>query len=307
MRTIIKTNNLTWIDIGNPTNKDVEWLKQNFKLHPLVLKDILPPLDYPKVENFGDYLFIVLFYPSFDRKTCQNIPFELDIIVSKDYIITSHYKEIVPLKKILIRYNLYKDDGDKFINKDTGNLLYLIIQEIFNACFPKLAHIKDKLREIEAAIYQRNYKKYIKTSVQVALIKRDIIGFEEIIESQELVLKELARELENFFSKELVPYFNRLINLYNHINSILPVYRKILSSLNSTNQSLLTNRTNEIIKFLTIFSVVVFPLAFLASLFGMNTRYTPLLGTQGDFWIIIAAMIMLTVGMIVFFKSKEWI
>lgn len=303
----IKTENLTWVDVNNPNEEDVKWLGEKFQLHSLVLKEILPPLDYPKIENFGDYFFIVLHYPFFNRETCQNVPLELDIVVAKNYIITFHEKDIVPLRKIFIKCNLYEGIRNKIFKQDTGYLLYSIIQEIFDACFPKMAHIKQNLENIEKIIYQKDYQKYKKATAQIAFAKRDIIGFQQIIELQKMILKELAQESKKIFSPNLVPYFNRLINTHSYINSILTVHNKTLSALDSTNQFILSNRTNEIVKVLTIYSVIILPLSVIANIFGMNTDYLPIIGIKGDFWLIIAIMITSIFGLLGFFKIKKWI
>jgi len=301
---IIKWKNLTWVEIKKPTKEDINWLKEKFDLHPLVLKELLPPLDYPKIETFGDYLFIVLFYPFFDRKDFHTVPLELDIIVSKDYIITSHYKDIVPLKAIFDKCNLYPEERENYFKEGTGYLLYAIIQETLNACFPKLGHIKENIDQIEEAIY---HKKYKETVTKISLVKRDIIGFQRTIESQNWVLKELPNKAQGFFSKKLIPYFHNLVSLQNQVYSILITNRKVLSALDSTNQALLTTRTNEIIKILTVFSVIVFPLTLLAAIFGMNTSYLPFVGQKGDFWIIVSIMALGTIGMLAVFKIKKWI
>ncbi len=301
---IIKGKKVSWVDIKNPTEKDVDWLNKNFKLHPLVLKELLPPLDFPKIENFGDYLFIVVFYPFFDKESSQTVPFELDIIVSKDYIITSHYKDIVPLKAIFDKCNLYEDARKELFSAGTGTILYHILREILRASFPKLARIKENIEYIEKGVYQKQNKE---TVAQISLVNRDIIGFQRIIELQELVLKNLERESNSFFDKKIIPYFHYLVNLHNQINSLLFTSLKTLSALDSTNQSLLTTRTNEIIKLLTIFSVIVFPLTLVAAIFGMNTLYLPFVGENGDFWIIMAIMFVGLLGMLTFFKIKKWI
>jgi magnesium transporter len=301
---IIKTKKLTWVEIKKPTEKNIDFLKKNFDLHPLILKELLPPLDYPKIENFGDYLFIVLFYPFFDKKNFQTIPLELDIIVSKNYIITSHYKDIVPLKAIFDKVNLYEDVKKEYTKEGVGKLLYLIINEILTACFPKLSHIKQNLEEIEGDIYKGRYRETVN---QISLVTRDIIGFQRTVNSQDWVLKDLPKEAKKFFKSGLIPYFNNLVSQQNQISSILKNNRKTLSALDSTNQSLLTNRTNEIIKLLTVFSVIVFPLTLLASIFGMNTSSLPFVGMRGDFWIIVGIMTAGTVFMLAFFKFKKWI
>ncbi len=253
---IIKAKNLTWIDIKNPQEEDVQWLKENFKLHPLVLKEILPPIDYPKIENFGKYLFITLFYPYFDKETFRVMPLELDIIVSKNYIITIHYKDIVPLKAIFDRCNLYEEIREEYTDEGAGELLYRIIQGILSACFPKLGHIKQNIDNIEKAIFAKSYRE---TVTRISLVKRDVIGFQRIIETSKLALENLSKEVPQVFGQYFLPYFHNLIGLYEQISSILATQYRTISSLESTNQSLLTTRTNEIIKLLTIFSVIVFP------------------------------------------------
>jgi len=303
-RQTIKAKSLTWIDIKNPKDEDIQWLQDHFDLHPLVLKELLPPLDYPKIENFGEYLFIVLFYPFFDRKTSRTIPFELDIIVSKNYIITNHYKGIVPLKAIFDKCNLYEDIRREYTDEGPAELLHRIINGIFLACFPKLSHTKRNIDEIEQQIFQKEYKK---TVHQISLVKRDIIGFQRIIEPQKLVLIKLAKEAQSLFNKKFLPYFHNLISLYNQVQSILNTRHRTLNALESTNQLLLTTKTNEIIKLLTIFSVIVFPLTLLAAVFGMNTTYLPFVGSSTDFWIIFGIMMGGVIAMLILFKIKKWI
>ncbi len=304
MRISIAGKKLTWIDIREPKAEDIRWLEKNYHLHPLVLKEILPPLDHPKIENFGNYLFLVLFYPFFNRKTFQTIPFELDIIVSKDYIITSHYQDIVPLKAIFDKCNLYKEDREEYTRDGTGELLYRIIQEIFLACFPKLGHIREHIDSIDKAVFQKHYKESVN---EISLVKRDIIGFRRIVEPQKLVVKNLIKEAQNFFPKNLLPYFHNLSNLYDQVSELLENHQETLEDLFSTNQSLLTNRTNEIVQILTIFSVIVFPLNLLAAIFGMNTSYLPFIGSPYDFWEVCGIMMSGAIVMLIIFKVKKWI
>jgi magnesium transporter len=301
---IIEAEKLNWIELQKPKKKDIDWLKKKFELHPLVLKDLLPPLDYPKVENFGDYLFLVLFYPFFDKKTQETIPLELDIIVGKNYLITNHYQSIVPLKVIFDQCNTSEELRQTFTDEGPAELLYRIINEILSACFPKLSNIKERIDKVEKTIFSGQYKKAVK---DIAITERDIIGFQRIMEPQKLVLEKLPQEIEKLFGKKPLPYFHSLSGSYERIKTILKTHQNTLTSLNSTNQSLLSTKINEIIKLLTIFSVIVFPLTLIAGIFGMNTKYLPIVGKPGDFWIITGIMMAGVIAMICFFKKKKWI
>ena len=301
---IIRHQNFIWVDIKNPIDEDMEWLKRNFNLHPLVLKELLPPLDYPKVENFGDYLFIVLFYPFFDKETFQTIPFELDIIVSKDYLISSHHKDIVPLKAIFDQCNIYEEGREEYFKDGPGLLLFKLIQEVFKASFPKLSHIKENVSAIEEAVFRGKYRE---TMNNISLVERDIIGFERIIEPQKLAIMSLTKEVKIFFNKKTLPYFHTLENLYDQVQNMLKTQHKILKALKTTNESLLANRTNEIMKILTIFSVVVLPLTLIASIFGMNTNYLPFWDKANDFFIVLLIMAAVGAAMLLFFRGKKWL
>ncbi len=300
----IKSDKLTWIDIKGPTERDLEHLKQNFDLHPLVLKEVLPQIDYPKIENYGDYLFLVIFYPFFDKETSSTIPFELDLIIGKDFLITNHYRDIVPLQALFTKCNLYPEKMEQFCDEGPGELLYRIINEILLACFPKLSHIRQNIDEIEKMIFRQENKKAVK---QISLVKRDIIGFERIIEPQRLVLQNLIQECKTFFPSQLLPYFHNLSNLYEQVKNILETNESTLSALESTNQSLIDTWTNEIMKALTIFLVLLYPFSFVADIFSMNGQFLLWTASPSDFWKVYGLMLVGFVAIFAVLKKKKWL
>ncbi|MDD5146794.1 MAG: magnesium transporter CorA family protein [Candidatus Pacebacteria bacterium] len=300
----IQFPNFLWIDLKNPQPEDAGWLSGRFKLHPLVLKELLPPLDHPKLENFGEYLSLVIFYPFFDKKNYCTLPLELDIIVGRDFIVTSHYQDMVPLKAIFDRCNLYEENRQAYAKNGPGEVLYRVLREIMLACFPKLNHIKKNIESIEELIYQGSYQKAVS---QISLVRRDIIGFQKIMEPQYLVFKNLAKESELFFSKELLPYFHSLLILYDQVKNILEMNDRTLSSLDSTNQSLLSTRTNEIMKVLTILSVIVYPFTLISDILSMNGQYLRWSAPPETFWPIFIAMVSGAVLIFSVFKHKKWI
>ncbi len=301
---VIKSDKITWIDIKGPSQPDIEHLRASFDLHPLVLKEILPQIDYPKIENYGDYLFLVIFYPFFDKETSSTIPFELDLIIGKNFLVTNHYRDIVPLSTLFHECNLYPEKMEQFCDEGAGELLYRIINEILNACFPKISHIKQNINEIEKIIFKKESKKAIN---KIADIKRDIIGFERILEPQKLVLQNLILESEKFFPKRLLPYFHNLNNTYSQVKSLIEANGKTLSALESTNQSLIDAWTNEIMKALTVFLVLMYPFSLVADLFSMNGQFLQWTATPNDFWKVYGLMLMGFVAILVFFKKKKWL
>ncbi|MDD5750049.1 MAG: CorA family divalent cation transporter [Candidatus Pacebacteria bacterium] len=304
MLNVIRAKHTTWVDIKGPTEKDLEWLEGNFTFHPLVLKELMPQLDYPKIEQFGRYLFLVLFYPFYDARNFRTVPLELDIIVAKNYIITNHYKDIVPLKAIFDKCNLYEDIREEYTKKGTHDLLYRIVNEVLQASFPKLSHIKQNLDELESAIYSEQYKESVQ---RISLIRRDIIGFQRIIEPQGLVLNSLIEKADSFFDIEITPYLHSLLNSHNQINTILKTQTKTLDALDATNQSLIDTRTNTIMKALTIFLVLLYPFSFFSDIFSMTGQFLKFTLQPRYFWLVYGVMFAGFFTILAVLKKKKWL
>ena len=109
MRNIIKHEGITWVDIQDPTKEDVEYLRETFQLHPVVLEQIIPPSWGTRTEQFASNLFLVLFFPIYSKERKETRPRELDIIVTDNAFITNHYSSILPLKSMFDECNLYQD------------------------------------------------------------------------------------------------------------------------------------------------------------------------------------------------------
>ena len=304
MRKIIKGPKITWVDIRDPGEKDIKYLKEHFKLHPLVLGEIIPPGHRPKVEHYPTYLFMILYYPIYSKEKRETKPRELDIIVTENALITSHYKSILPLKSLFDTCNLYDESKKKYMSEGTGELLFFLLSGFWKNCLAKLEKIDKKIDEAEKEIFAGKEKEMV---LEISLIKTDIINFWRIIEPQEEILDSLSKEGADFFGKKLSPYFSDLLGTYGKAWNDIKTFKETILALENTNQSLLSSKINEIMKILTIFSVVFLPLTLLASIWGMNISKMPLTGSPLGFWIILSIMILLIGLMITLFYKKKWL
>jgi len=301
---IIKTKSLAWIDIQKPDEKDVQFLAEKFNFHPLVLKEILPPMDHPKIETHRDYIYIIFYYPSFERTSRLTIPLELDIIVGRNYLITSHYQTIIPLKALFDRVNLFDEVRRELTDEGPGELLYRIIDACLKNCFPKIDNINKNLDYLEKEIFAKHLRGVVP---EISVVKRDVLNFQRIIEPQKLVLEELTESGPILFGEKFRPYFRNLVGTYNHICNLLKNCRDTIETFDSTNQSLISTRTNEIMKLLTVFTVILTPLALIANLYGMNLDFMPLSEIKYSFWIIFGIIILVGTAMALWFKKKKWL
>jgi len=303
MRNIIKGPKVTWVDIQDPSQEDIKYLKEKLNLHPLILAEIIPPGHRAKAEHHKDYLFLVLYYPIYNKEKRETKPRELDIIITKDTIITSHYRSILPLKSLFDKCNLYKQARNSYMSEGSGYLLFYILSAFWKTCLIKLVQIDKRINEIEKEIFRGKEKEMVS---EISLVKTDIINFWRIIEHQEEILKSLSLEGEKFFGPQITPYFSDILGTYGRALNTLKIYKEAISALENTNQSLLSTKTNEIIRTLTVFSVIILPLTLLASVWGMNV-YLPFAENRFGFLFIAGMMFFIMVFMLVYFKKKRWL
>ena len=303
MRNIIEGSNVTWVDIQNPTKDDVDFLREKYGFHPLVLNALIPPAWRTKVESFPSYLFFIFYLPSYSKTQQHTRARELDVIVGKNILVTSHYKPIVPLKAFFDTCNLYEEKQRDYMSKAGGDLLFHVLDTMRQNTLLKLDRISKKLQHIEDQIFNGDERSMLQ---EISYAKADIIDFLMIVKPQGEILESLQKEGKEFFGEDIDPYFSHLLGDWSQTRNNLETYKETIQGLEETNNSLLTDKTNEIVKVLTIFSVIVFPLSLLAAIFGMNTQDLPLTGYRGDFWVISGIMLVGIVGMIGFFKHKKW-
>ncbi|MBI2042600.1 MAG: magnesium transporter CorA family protein [Candidatus Nealsonbacteria bacterium] len=303
MRRTIRGPKITWIDIQDPTPDDVRYVRDNFKFHPIVLDELIPPGYRPKIERYNGYLFMMFYYPIYNKEKRETRSRELDMIVTKDTIVTSHYRSILPLKALFDRCNLYAEAKQEYMSQDTGILLFHILNGFWKTCLVKLVQVDKRLDQIEREIFRGKEREMV---TEISYVKTDIINFWRILEPQGPILNSLTAEGASFFGKEMDPYFADIQGTYGQAWNSLKTYKETILALEDTNQSLLSTKTNETIRVLTVFSVIILPLTLLASLWGMNV-HVPFSGGTIGFWIIAGAMVVLTIFMFGYFKRRRWL
>ena len=301
----IKTLNTTWIDIKNPEEKDLLYIKDNFNFHPLILGELMPPSQRSRVERFDDHLYLVLYFPIFDKKMRQTKIRELDIVADKKNIITSHYESILPLRAFFNRCNLYEETREKYMNQGAGFLLYHIIESLLKALLPKLDHITQNIDKIEEKIFKGHEKEMVS---EISIVKRDVLNMAKAIKPQQSLINSLTQSAPKFFGSKYKIHFQDLLGSYEHVRSVLDNQQEMINSLEATNESLLSNKISEIMKILTVISFITFPLALITSIFGMNVfMHHNFTQNPLTFWLIIILMGLAGGAMAIIFKKKKWL
>lgn len=304
MRNILKGPSVTWIDIQDPQKEDVEYLQKEFNFHPLALDQLIPPSWSTKVEVFPNHLFLILFFPVYNKEKRESRSQELDIIVTKDILVTCHYNSVLLLKEVFDRCNLYAEEKEQWMTRGAGYLLYHVLHALWNGCSAKINRIDKKINAIEESIFKGREREMLK---EISIVKTNIMSFWKIVRPQKGPFTSLRDISGEFFGSEFTPYFSNLRNHWARVASNLLAQRDTIEALEDTNTALLSHKTNEIMKVLTVFSVIVMPLAILSQIFGMNTSSLPLQDDPRGFWIITTVMILGMITFFAYFKKKRWL
>ncbi len=299
----VEQGGLRWINIERPGPVDKAWLEEHFEFHPLDYEDIASRNQRPKIDEYPDYLFIVLHFPVFDKAVGRLNAGELDIFVGPDYLITLPNTQLPPVEYLFERCRTSEEVREAVLSKGPGYLLYKIVDDAFDYCFPMLRKMANKLDAIEGEIFEGRSEEVVR---DISNVKQEIINFRKIIRPQRTVLRDLERTKQRYLAEGLEIYFDDIVDASERIWDMLENYKEVVQALEETNESVLSHRVNDVLRVLTAFSVVILPLTLLASIWGMNVG-VPGEGSEAAFWLIVGSMVGLLVGMLAFFRSRGWL
>jgi len=301
---VIQGAGLRWIHIEQPSTLERAWLEEHFELfHPLDLEDVMSRNQRPKIDEYPDYLFIVLHFPIFDKQVGRLNAGELDLFVGPDYVITIPNQALQPVSYLFERCRTNEEVREQFFSKGSGYLLYHIVDQSFDYCFPMLRKIGNKLEQLEEDIFSGRSEEIVR---DISNAKQEIINFRKIIRPQRTVLRDLERTKQRYLADELELYFDDIVDASERIWDMLENYKEVVEALEESNESVISHRVNEVLRALTAISVVVLPLTFIASLWGMNVG-VPGEGDETAFWILSGAMLTLLVSIVAFFRHRGWL
>ncbi|OGZ05162.1 MAG: hypothetical protein A2845_02480 [Candidatus Lloydbacteria bacterium RIFCSPHIGHO2_01_FULL_49_22] len=298
-----KYHTLTWIDMESPTNEEVREIMEEFDIHPIAADELLGPSLRPKVDHYANFIYLILHFPAI-RHSHQTKSQEVDFIIGKKFLITVRYELLDPLHKFskVFEVNSILDKSD--IGDHAGYLFFYMIRKIYASLGHELSIIGDTLKSVEDRIFHGEEREMV---AELSVIHRDLLEFHRALRMHRGVLQSLSVASEEFFGKEFVHYTENIIGEFLKVEEMLQDQKEVLNDLRATNDSLLTTKTNEIMKLLTATTFLMLPANLIGALFGMNTHDTPIIGRDYDFWIVAGIMFAVAFTTFIFFKFKKWI
>jgi magnesium transporter len=296
---------LTWIHLDAPTAEEATQLADRFGWHPLDIEDVLSKRQRPKIDEYAEegYLFAVLHFPVYDRAVQRLNAAELDFFTGQNYLVTFTSVELLPVTRLFLRTEEDEELRDQLFSKGSGYLLYHVLDDLFDYCFPILDKIGHKLDSIEDDMFEERAEDVVR---DISAVKQEIISYRKIIKPERSTLRVLERQVERFLPEELELYFDDIVDAAERIWDLLDNYKEVIEGLESTNESVISHRQNDILRILTVFSVVLLPLTLITGIFGMNVRF-PGFDTAAAWWGILGGMIATLASVLGFFRYKRWL
>jgi magnesium transporter len=303
---VISDGGLRWVNIERPSPLEMAWLEEHFDFHPLDFEDVLSRNQRPKIDEYPDYLFIVLHFPVFDRTVGRLNAGELDIFVGQDYLVTIPNQPFQPVEYLFERCRSKPELRPSLFSHGSGYLLYRIVDDSFDYCFPMLRKIGNKLDAVEDEIFEGRSEEIVRG---ISNVKQEIINFRKVIRPQRTVLRDLENSKQPFLAPpggELEIYFDDIVDAHERIWDMLENYKEVIEALEDTNESVISHRVNDILRVLTAISVIVLPLTLIASIWGMNVG-VPGEGDSADFYVVVGAMALILIAMATYFRRRGWL
>ena len=299
----LSAQGLTWVHVNAPDQEVATELAERFGWHPLDVEDILSKRQRPKVDDYPEYLFAVLHFPWYDSSVQRLNAAELDIVLGPDYLVTMPNVPLLPVDRLFNRCAEDEEFRERALREGLGPAA------VRGARRPLRLLLPDPRQDRAQARQDRGrHPRGALRGARARHLERQA-GDHLLPQDHQAAAPDAARARAQGRAlppEELELYFDDIVDASERIWDVLDNYKEVVEALEDTNESVIAHRHNDVLRVLTVFSVILLPLTLIASVFGMNVVY-PGEGTHAAFWVIIAIMVLTIFAMLGFFRWKRWL
>lgn len=290
---------LYWFDFENPNDEESYLLYSDFKFHPLVIEDTITPSN-PKLDVFKDYLYMVfrtIDYLKEDELGSR----EIDFFLGKNYVLSYHKDKFATLDRLL---GVFLRD-DRLISRGPDFLFHTIVDSLVDDFVATLDKVARRIDSFEESVFGGNFHTDILK--QIFELKEDIAEVKTSALAQRDIMWRFSRGEYRLASPDSLVYFRDIYDHLSHVNDKADHFRELLTSVMQAYFSAINDKTNQIMKTLTIFTAVLLPLSVIASIYGMNFVNMPELRWEYGYYYALSLMFAVGAGTLIFFKLKGWL
>ncbi len=299
----LKIGTLRWHYLPNPTEDDFQWMEDEFHFHPLDIEDCKFQFNQrPKVDMYDDYHFIILHFPFYDAQKKFIKTREIKIFWGQDFIVTVGKPHWV-VSETFAEGKKQSTKSEEFEVASSDALLYVILERLMKSTLNMLKGIGEDIDRSSKEIFEKNSIKLIE---HISVTRRNVIVLNTIFKPQlHLFAKFESGEIKGF-AQNMETYWGNILDYYKNMWDRTEDYEEMIEGLAHTFDSLQTNKTNEIMRILTLVSAIILPLTLITSLYGMNVSL-PFQDSPNFFSGLMVVMLSISIGLIFYFKKKTWL
>jgi len=292
---------LKWYHASVPEEKDFEFLLNTFHFHPLDLEDCRQSNQRPKIDVYDDYYFLILHFPNFDSQNRFIKPKEVKIFWGEDFIISIGKSHWV-IDKLFKEAKDQELKGEDFEVATSDALLYALLERLMTESVFIMRKMGLELELINRELFNAHPERIIE---RMSITRKNIIVLNTMFKPQLRVFNKFESGGIKGYADNMEDYWGNILDYYNKIWDMTEDYAELIEGLSVTFDSMQTNKTNEIMKILTLISSIILPLTFVTSLYGMNVAL-PLGHNSYAFWILMGIMGVSAILLVIYFRKKKW-
>jgi len=301
---IAKLKNSTWVHISPIREEDIGYLEKHYKFHHLDIKDCKEGVQRPKIDIYDDYIFVIFHFPTYNKKKKRVNIKSLNVFLGRDFLVTlspekDRFLESLNLKA---RNRTKKKISSDIMDNSSAYLLYKILDVLYRKYLPFINKIGEHISVIEDEVFSGKNKS---ANINLAIRRRNILNLRRILFPQLRIMDKLVEMRNNIIPESMSTYYDDVDDYIENMWSALTNYHDTVDGLYNTNESFINQKTNDVIKYLTIISVALLPLTLIASIYGMNVTGLPFADHPTGLWVIFIIMWAIVIGSIYLAKKKN--
>src|SRR6185436_19610081 len=297
LRTIIDIPGLLWLDLDDPMSKSLDELAARYGFHELAIEDCRHGIQPAKIDHYTGHSFVIINTTHYSDQPCELKLREIDLFLGPDYAVTVHFgisNAVVDVEHRIATW------AKKVAHPD--HVLHAVIDTVVDRYLPTLDSIGDTIDRVEDEVLIHPDVKLLETIFD---LKRGLLQFRRAVASQRELLNVLIRDSSPLIREEMHIYFRDVYDHSVRAMDLVETYRDLLSGSLDIYLTQVANRTNDIVKALTILSTIMLPLTLVTGYFGMNFEFIPTLKDPNGIWYATGGMLAITISMLTFFKYKK--
>ncbi len=307
---LVDTNLFLWVDLENPTPQEIDFiLKSVFRFHPLSIEDSVTESPSPKVEEylpkdkdeFLPYLFMVIHAVDYSRKDGVFATSELSFFLGNNFLVTFHGKQLRPVE--LAAEMCLRNTAD--IATEPDRVAHTLLDLIVENYKPALDELAMEVAEVEQRALSDPGKETLNAILQ---IKKEVLHLRQIIGPQKEVLSRFVRGEFKLVHAHLIPYYRDVYDGLYNIGELAARYAESLTGVLQVYLNMSSNKTGEIVKLLTVFTVITTPMMLVGTWYGMNFQNMPEIASdKAGYLVAVTVTVFTTLSTVIYFKFKKWL